>query len=92
MMLSVPLRMQAFSSSPLLYCGRTPAGGDGPVAPCRPYRVRCAVSILGVPMPAGIIPAGPAYLFSVLVAANIARLRLRDICSFVVKHFLSIFF
>ena len=43
-------------------------------------------------MPAGIIPARPAYLLRVLVSAKIAWLRLRDFCSFVVKHFLSIFF
>ena len=42
-------------------------------------------------MPAGIIPAGPAYLLRVLVSSKIAWLRLRDFCSFVVKHFLSIF-
>lgn len=43
-------------------------------------------------MSADIIPAGPAYFFRVLVSAKIAWLRLRDFCSFVVKHFLSIFF
>ena len=43
-------------------------------------------------MSADIIPAGPAYLLRVLVLAKIAWLRLRDFCSFVVKHFLSIFF
>ena len=43
-------------------------------------------------MPAGIIPARPAYLLWVLVSAKIAWLRLRNFCSFVVKHFLSIFF
>jgi hypothetical protein len=43
-------------------------------------------------MPAGIIPARPAYLLRVLVSAKIAWLRLRDFCSFVVKRFLSIFF
>ena len=43
-------------------------------------------------MPAGIFPAGPAYLLRVFVSAKIAWLRLRDFCSFVVNHFLSIFF
>ena len=43
-------------------------------------------------MSADIIPAGPAYLVRVIAVAKIAWLRLRDFCSFVVKHFLSIFF
>lgn len=43
-------------------------------------------------MPAGIIPAGPAYLLRVLAVAKIAWLRLCDFCSFVVTHFLPIFF
>lgn len=43
-------------------------------------------------MPAGIIPARPAYLLRVLAAVKIAWLRLRDFCIFVVTHFLSIFF
>ena len=43
-------------------------------------------------MSADIIPAGPAYFLRVLVSAKIAWLRLRDFCSFVVTHFLAIFF
>jgi hypothetical protein len=76
------------------YCivDEPPQGVTVPVHFCRPYRVCCAVSNPGVPMPAGIIPAGPAYLLRVLALAKIAWLRLRDFCSFVVKHFLSIFF
>ena len=35
---------------------------------------------------------GSVVLFVVQVSAKIAWLRLRDFCSFVVKHFLSIFF
>lgn len=43
-------------------------------------------------MSADIIPARPAYFLRILVSAKIAWLRLRDFCSFVVTHFLSIFF
>ena len=60
------------SSFPYCIEDDNPVGGYGPGALCRPYYVRCAGCLLGSLIPAGIIPAGPAYLLRVLAAAKIA--------------------